>query len=55
MKFNKNLNKYPLKLSDLCVMTCNPENAPEKVVWASSPELKYNERQSYSNQSKGMV
>ena len=29
------LNKYPLKLSDLCVMTCNPENAPEKVIWAS--------------------
>ena len=35
------LNKYPLKLSDLCVMTCNPENAPEKVIWASSPELRH--------------
>ena len=37
------LDRYPLKLSDLCVMTCNPDNAPEKVVWASSPELKYND------------
>ena len=35
------LNKYPLKLSDLCVMTCNAENAPEKVIWASSPELRH--------------
>jgi len=35
------LNKYPLKLSDLCVMTCNPDNAPEKVIWASSPELRH--------------
>ncbi len=34
------LNKYPLKLSDLTVMTLNPDNAPEKVIWASSPELK---------------
>ena len=37
------LNRYPLKLSDLCVMTLNPNKAPEKVVWASSPELKYND------------
>jgi len=37
------LNKYPLKLSDLCVMTCNPENAPEKVIWASSPELRHDD------------
>ena len=37
------LDRYPLKLSDLCVMTCNPDKAPEKVVWASSPELKFNE------------
>jgi len=34
------LNKYPLKLSDLTVMTLNPDNAPEKVIWASSPELR---------------
>lgn len=31
--------RYPLKLADLVVMNLNPENAPEKVVWASSPEL----------------
>jgi len=37
------LNKFPLKLSDLVVMNCNPENAPEKVIWASSPELQHND------------
>ena len=37
------LDRYPLKLNDLCVMTCNPDKAPEKVVWASSPELKHND------------
>jgi hypothetical protein len=37
------LNKYPLKLSDLCVMTCNLNDAPEKVVWASSPELRHDD------------
>ena len=35
------LNKFPLKLSDLSVMNLNPENAPEKVIWASSPELQH--------------
>ncbi len=34
-------DKYPLKLSDLVVMTTNPTKAPEKIVWASSPELKH--------------
>ena len=34
------LNKYPLKLSDLTVMSLNPDNAPEKIIWASSPELR---------------
>ena len=37
------INKYPLKLSDLVVMNTNPKVAPEKVVWASSPELKHEE------------
>lgn len=36
-------NKYPLKLSDLVVMSLNPKTAPEKVIWASSPELKHEE------------
>ena len=36
-------NKYPLKLSDLIVMSLNPKTAPEKVIWASSPELKHEE------------
>ena len=34
-------DKYPLKLSDLVVMTTNPTKAPESIVWASSPELKH--------------
>ena len=37
------LNRYPLKLYDLSVMTLNPEDAPEKVIWASSPELQHND------------
>lgn len=37
------LEKYPLKLSDLIVMTCNVDNAPQKVIWATSPELKIND------------
>ena len=36
-------NKYPLKLNDLVVMSLNPKTAPEKVIWASSPELKHQE------------
>ena len=35
------LNRYPLKLSDLSIMNLNPDNAPEKVIWASSPELRH--------------
>lgn len=34
-------DKYPLKLSDLVVMNTNPKSAPEKIVWASSPELRH--------------
>ena len=37
------LDKYPLKLSDLVVMNLNPDKAPEKVIWATSPELKIND------------
>lgn len=32
-------DRYPLKLSDLIIMSCPPDKAPEKIVWASSPEL----------------
>lgn len=31
-------DRYPLKLSDLCVMPLDPEMAPEKVIWSGSPE-----------------
>ena len=37
------LDRFPLKLSDLSVMTLNQDTAPEKVIWASSPELKHND------------
>ena len=33
-------DKYPLKLSDLVVMSTNPDKAPEKIIWAPSPELR---------------
>ena len=32
-------NRYPLALSDLCVMSLPKDLLPEKVVWASSPDL----------------
>ncbi len=32
-------DRYPLKLNDLIVMDIDKEVAPEKVVWASSPDL----------------
>ena len=28
---------YPLKLSDLIVMSCNPDKAPEQPIWSSAP------------------
>ena len=37
------LHRYPLKLSDLVIMNTNPDNAPEKIIWASSPELIVND------------
>lgn len=33
------VDRYPLKLSDLIVMNLNPELAPIKLAWAASPEL----------------
>ena len=32
-------DRYPLKLSDLIIMNCNHDTAPERVVWSASPEL----------------
>lgn len=37
------LERYPLRVRDLLVMDCNPEVAPQKVVWATSPELIIND------------
>jgi hypothetical protein len=37
------IERYPLKLTDLIVIDCNPELAPEKLIWASSPDLIINE------------
>ncbi|MTD92873.1 phage terminase large subunit [Hyphomicrobium sp. xq] len=31
-------DRYPLKLSDLVVFACNPDVAPEKIVWSGNPE-----------------
>jgi hypothetical protein len=36
-------DRYPLKLNDLIVLDCNPELAPEKVIWAGAPEVVINE------------
>lgn len=35
--------KFPLKASDLIVMSLNPKLAPSEVIWGTSPELVHNE------------
>lgn len=35
--------RYPLKVKDLIVMDVNPFRAPENIIWASSPELRWND------------
>lgn len=37
------LDRFPLRLSDLIVMDVAAELAPEKLVWASSPELSWDD------------
>lgn len=37
------MDRYPLKLSDLVVMALNPTDGPQKVVWATGPEQRINE------------
>lgn len=32
-------DRYPLKIADLIVMSCNPEVGPAKIVWAGDPGL----------------
>lgn len=36
-------DRYPLKVSDLIVTSCNPDTAPEKLIWASNPEQRIND------------
>lgn len=36
-------NRYPLKVSDLIVMDLNPHMGPERPIWASSPDLVWND------------
>ena len=33
-------DRFPLKVSDLIVMGTNPDNAPEKVIWSTNPEMR---------------
>jgi len=35
------IDRYPLKLSDLVVMRLDTDQAPEKVIWAGTPEYAY--------------
>ena len=35
------VDRYPLKLSNLIVMRLDTEQAPEKIIWAGSPEYAY--------------
>ena len=34
-------DRYPLKINDLIVMDIDKDVAPEKIVWASSPDLAF--------------
>ena len=36
-------DRFPLKINDLIVMDCNPELAPEKLVWGSGTDLAHKE------------
>lgn len=36
-------DKFPLKLSDLMVLDCDPKMGPIKLIWGSSPELARND------------
>jgi hypothetical protein len=36
-------DRFPLKINDLIVMDCNPELAPEKLIWGTSPDLAHKE------------
>lgn len=36
-------DRYPLKLSDLIVMDCNDELAPEMLVWSTDPKLAWDD------------
>lgn len=37
------LNRYPLKLSDLVVHSLDPKRGPSHLVWCNSPEHRYND------------
>lgn len=37
------LDKFPLRLSDLVVMNLNPDIAPQKIIWSNDPSLAYND------------
>lgn len=39
------LDRYPLKISDLIVMNLNPIMAPIKIIWAPSPDRVINDVQ----------
>lgn len=36
-------DRYPLKLNDMVVTSVDPKRGPAHVVWANSPELRYND------------
>ena len=35
--------KFPLRTTDFTVMNCNPDMAPEKVIWAAGPQNRIND------------
>jgi hypothetical protein len=36
-------HRFPLRLSDLLIMYCNPEKAPERVIWGLDPQKVWND------------
>lgn len=45
--------KFPLRTTDFTVMNCNPDMAPEKVIWAAGPQNRINDLPNFGFDSDG--
>lgn len=45
--------KFPLRTTDFTVMNCNPDMAPEKIIWAAGPQNRINDLPNFGFDSDG--